>query len=99
MFFTRADCHPPCPISFRQEEIFTLGETKLQLDNAVGGIGGAVDADGKPDQQTANDTKKSLMKTIRQRVVEGPVVSNEKVGDITKPQDGVRTEDVVMTAL
>jgi hypothetical protein len=77
----------------QQEDIYRLGETKLQLDNAVGGIGGAVDADGKPDQQTANDTKKSLMKTIRQRVIAPSGPGNEKAGE------SVQTEDVSMTVL
>lgn len=79
-----------------EEEIYTLGETKLQLDNAVGGAanevsnngassdkggkgatktanpGLSLDAEGRvDDRQATTDTKKSLMKTIRQRVVAG----------------------------
>jgi ribosomal protein L39E len=53
--------------------MYALGETKLRLDNAVGGSGVPLDADGKPqDQQTTNETKKSLMKAIRQKVVDTP---------------------------
>jgi hypothetical protein len=68
--------------------MYALGETKLQLDNAVGGIGTAVDADGKTDQSAANDTKKSLMKTIRQRVVgtttqgNGTAATTDKIEDV-----------------
>jgi len=81
------------PVRHFQEEIYTLGETKLQLDNAVGGIGTAVDADGKTDQSAANDTKKSLMKTIRQRVVGITTQANGTAAATDKIED-VNMEDV-----
>jgi hypothetical protein len=76
--------------------MYALGETKLQLDNAVGGIGAAVDADGKTDQSAANDTKKSLMKTIRQRVVgtttqgNGTAAGNDRIEDA--PMEDVKMQ-------
>jgi hypothetical protein len=73
--------------------MYALGETKLQLDNAVGGIGAAVDADGKTDQSAANDTKKSLMKTIRQRVV-GTATQGNGTASATDKIEDVNMEDV-----
>ena len=46
--------------------MFKIGETKLLLDDAVGGEIVAEGEEGKPDK-TANEVKKSLLKTLRNK--------------------------------
>jgi hypothetical protein len=46
--------------------MFKIGETKLLLDDAVGGEAAAEGEEGQPDK-TATEVKKSLLKTLRNK--------------------------------
>ena len=79
-----------------QEDIYRIGITKLRLDDAVGGTGGGsasvpglagdatapqADATGAMDDTRAqNEVKKSLLNTLRQKLVD----EEGKVRDVTE---------------
>lgn len=78
-----------------QEDIYRIGITKLRLDDAVGGAGGGTSSvpglagDTTPqesasgamdDTKAQNEVKKSLLNTLRQKLVD----EEGKVRDVTE---------------
>lgn len=68
------------------DDMFKIGETKLLLDDAVGGEIVAEGEEGKPDK-TANEVKKSLLKTLRNKF------ATEEDGKVQTPP--VKAEEIV----
>ena len=77
-----------------QEDIYRIGITKLRLDDAVGGTGGASSVPGlagdttpqesasgaMDDTKAQNEVKKSLLNTLRQKLVD----EEGKVREVTE---------------
>lgn len=53
---------------FSQEDIHRIGNTKLQLDDAVGGEGSMDDSADGSDAKTSNEVKRTLMHDLRTKL-------------------------------
>ena len=49
------------------EDMLSIGVTKLQLDDAVGGDEAALDGEGNKEDNTAKEMRKSLLTTLRNK--------------------------------
>jgi hypothetical protein len=73
-------------VSAFQEDMLQIGITKLQLDDAVGGVSADGDAETSEAKQTEIAVKKSLLTNLRAKL-DGP--KQEDVKDEGAKGDGV----------
>ncbi|EIW68885.1 hypothetical protein TREMEDRAFT_31047, partial [Tremella mesenterica DSM 1558] len=76
------------------EDMLLIGQTKLQLDDAVGGEELTIDPGANQDDKTAKEVRKSLLTTLRNKfeAVSGPT----ELGDVreeTPIKDGFEVQD------